>query len=110
MDAFRRNGLTPPSAVLSTYSVELRTKLIATGHYVGAFARSVITPDAERSLKILPIELPLPPWPVVLITVKHRALNPVARRFIEYLREARSLCAKPQVAEVQQATSPKAAP
>jgi DNA-binding transcriptional LysR family regulator len=75
-----------PRVFLSTYSVELRTKLVATGRYVAAFARSVIQPDAERALKILPIDLPLRPWPIVLITLKHRVLNPVAQRFIEHLR------------------------
>jgi DNA-binding transcriptional LysR family regulator len=90
MDAFRREGLSTPRVFLSTYSVELRSKLVATGRYVAAFARSVVQPEVERSLKILPIKLPLRPWPVVLITLKHRTLNPVAQRFIEHLR----ICAK----------------
>jgi DNA-binding transcriptional LysR family regulator len=86
MDGFRRDGLEAPGVFLSTYSVELRMKLIATGRYIGAFARSVIQPETERTLKILPIELPLRPWPVVLITLKHRLLNPIAQRFIAHLR------------------------
>jgi DNA-binding transcriptional LysR family regulator len=86
MDAFSREGLAAPRVFLSTYSIELRTKLIATGRYVGAFARSVVQPDTERALKILPIELPLRPWPIVLITLKHRTLNPIAQRFIDHLR------------------------
>jgi len=86
MDAFRSLDLEMPRVFLSTYSVELRTKLVATGRYVAAVARSVIQSGAENSLRILPIELPPRPWPIVLITLKHRALNPVAQRFIEHLR------------------------
>jgi DNA-binding transcriptional LysR family regulator len=67
--------------------VELRTKLVATGRYVAAFARSVIQSEAERSLKILPITLPPRPWPIVLVTLKRRALSPVAQRFIAHLRD-----------------------
>jgi molybdate transport repressor ModE-like protein len=86
MDAFRRAGLAPPKVFLFTYSVELRTKLVATGRYVAAFARSVIQPETERSLKMLPIAFPPRPWPIVLVTLKRRTLNPVAQRFIEHLR------------------------
>jgi molybdate transport repressor ModE-like protein len=85
-EAFRNAGLGPPKVFLTTYSVELRTKLVATGRYVAAFARSVIQPEAERSLKILPIALPPRPWPIVLVTLKRRALSPVAQRFIAHLR------------------------
>jgi molybdate transport repressor ModE-like protein len=86
-DAFRRAGLEPPNVFLYTFSVELRIKLVATGRYIAAFARSVIQPEAERSLRILPIAFGPRQWPIVLITLKRRALNPVAQRFIEHLRD-----------------------
>jgi DNA-binding transcriptional LysR family regulator len=86
-DAFRSAGLEPPNVFLYTFSVELRTKLVATGRYIAAFARSVIQPEAERSLRILPIAFGPRQWPIVLITLKRRALNPVAQRFIEHLRD-----------------------
>jgi DNA-binding transcriptional LysR family regulator len=85
-DAFRRANLSGPKVFLSTYSIELRSKLVATGRYIGAFARSTMDPESERPLKILPIELPPQRWPIVAITLKHRALNPIAQRFIEHLR------------------------
>jgi DNA-binding transcriptional LysR family regulator len=86
-EAFRSAGLEPPNVFLYTFSVELRTKLVATGRYIAAFARSVIQPEAERSLRILPIAFGPRQWPIVLITLKRRALNPVAQRFIEHLRD-----------------------
>jgi DNA-binding transcriptional LysR family regulator len=85
-DVFRAAGLAAPKPVLSTYSVELRIKLVATGRYVAAFARTVIQPEAEKSLKILPVELSPRRWPIVLVTLKNRSLNPVAQLFVEHLR------------------------
>jgi DNA-binding transcriptional LysR family regulator len=94
-DAFRRAGLEPPNVFLHTFSVELRIKLVATGRYVAAFARSVIQPEAERSLRILPIAFGPRQWPIVLVTLKRRALNPVAQRFIAHLRDCtRSMAAQ----------------
>jgi molybdate transport repressor ModE-like protein len=95
-DAFAHAGLGPPKVFLSTYSVELRIKLVATGRYIAACARSVIQPEAERFLKILPVAFPPRPWPIVLVTLKRRTLNPVAQRFIEHLRD----CTKTLAAEL----------
>jgi DNA-binding transcriptional LysR family regulator len=39
-----------------------------------------------RTSRRLPIALPPRPWPIVLVTLKRRTLNPVAQRFIEHLR------------------------
>lgn len=94
-DAFRGANLRGPKIFLSTYSIDLRTKLVATGRYIGAFARSVVHPDADKLIKILPIELPPRRWPIVLITLKHRTLNPVAHRFMEHIRGvAKSMAAE----------------
>jgi DNA-binding transcriptional LysR family regulator len=37
-------------------------------------------------LKVLPIDLPGRPWPVVAVTLKHRTLNPMAQRFVDEVR------------------------
>ena len=63
------------------------TDLLATGRFITALPRSVISSNASQSaLKALPIELPARPWPVEIITLKNRTLNPVAQRFIEQVR------------------------
>jgi len=42
---------------------------------------------AERmALKVLPITLPTREWPVALVTLRDRTLNPVAKLFIEHVR------------------------
>jgi DNA-binding transcriptional LysR family regulator len=43
---------------------------------------------ADRlSLKVLPVDLPMRPWPLAIVTLKNRMLSPVVERFIEYLRD-----------------------
>jgi DNA-binding transcriptional LysR family regulator len=86
-DAFRVRGLSMPSTCLTTFCVDLRADLIATGAYLGAFAHSIMRLHSKlSSLQVLPIDLPARPWPVALVTLKNRTLNPVAQRFIDHLR------------------------
>jgi len=55
--------------------------LLATGQFVTAFPRSVLHLYADRfSLKALPLDLPVQPWPVRLLTQKNRTLSPLVER------------------------------
>jgi DNA-binding transcriptional LysR family regulator len=86
-DAFRAKGLKMPNISLATYSVHLRNNLLATGPFITAFPSSVLQLNANRfSLKVLPVDLPVKPWPVAIVTLKNRTLTPVAQRFIEHVR------------------------
>lgn len=85
---FRSHGLTMPRVRVNTLSVHLRTNLLATGHFVTAFPRSVLRLHAERfKLKELRIDAPARTWPVTLLTLKSRTLSPVVERFISCARE-----------------------
>jgi DNA-binding transcriptional LysR family regulator len=42
---------------------------------------------ARESLKILPVELPIPVFPLNIITLKNRTLSPLARHFLDQARE-----------------------
>jgi DNA-binding transcriptional LysR family regulator len=76
-----------PTICVTTFSVDLRIDLLATGRFITAFPRSVVNVKARQfPLKALPVHLPTRPWPVELITLKHRTLNPVVERFVEHLR------------------------
>lgn len=87
MDAFRTRNLPLPRVSFVTFSVTLRTNLLATGRYVTVLPRSMMSLYARQmNLKVLPVRLARRKWPVVLVTLKHRTLNPVARTFIEHLR------------------------
>jgi DNA-binding transcriptional LysR family regulator len=86
-EAFRARGLEPPKISLVTFSVQLRASMVATGDYVTVFPRSMMRHFAQRTvLKVLPISLPTREWPVALVTLRDRTLNPVAKLFIEHVR------------------------
>ena len=85
---FRSHGLEMPRVSVSTLSVHLRTNLLASGHFVTAFPRSVLRLHAEPfKLKELRLDLPVRAWPVTLLTLKSRTLSPVVERFMTCARE-----------------------
>jgi DNA-binding transcriptional LysR family regulator len=89
MEAFQACGLPPPKISLVTFSVALRTNLLASGRHITVFPRSMMNLYARRmSLKVLPIQLPVREWPIVLVTLKNRTLNPAVRLFNEHVRTA----------------------
>jgi DNA-binding transcriptional LysR family regulator len=86
-ELFRTRHLAMPKTTLITYSVQLRTHLVATGEFITVVPRSVLRLNAERfSLKVLPIKLPVRPWPIAIVTLKNRTLSPVVQLFIENAR------------------------
>jgi len=61
--------------------------LLASGRHITVFPRSMMKLYAARmSLKVLPVKLAEREWPVVIVTLKNRTLNPVVRLFVEHLR------------------------
>jgi DNA-binding transcriptional LysR family regulator len=86
-EAFRTRRLQGPRVRLMTPSMSLRMSLVATGPYLTAFPGSHRSFDTNRwSVSILPVDLPDCLFPLAIITLKGRRLNPVASRFIEHLR------------------------
>jgi DNA-binding transcriptional LysR family regulator len=65
-EAFRECGLGAPKVFMATFSVHLRTSMVADGTYVSVLPRSMVRQTADRSnLKILPhqiAEARLPHW------------------------------------------------
>lgn len=99
-EAFRSKGLKPPKICLVTYSVHLRANLLANGSYITVFPSSVLRLYADRfSLKALPVELPVRPWTVAVVTLKNRTLSPVVERFIEHVRAYTRSMAAPRPPE-----------
>ena len=88
-EAFRARGLEMPKIALETLSVPLRIHLLVSGQFIGAMPKSLAS---QSPLKILPVELPVRPWPFAIFTLKDRTLNPAVDRFTAYLRDfARSM-------------------
>jgi DNA-binding transcriptional LysR family regulator len=67
----------------------LRTALLMTGPYLSMVPR-IATQFApkNRSLKTLPIDLPMTTRPLALVTLKNRTINPWARIFADHARDA----------------------
>ena len=86
IDAFRARGLKGPNVCLTTYSVPLRLNLAASGPYITVFPSSVRPLESFRSIKLLPVALPDCRSTLAIVTLRNRVLNPVAQRFIEYVR------------------------
>src|SRR3954447_1114545 len=75
-EAFRASGLDSPSTTVFTNHAELRTNLAMTGRFLTIFSTSVLRFSIpRRELKILPIELPLSPVPVGIVTLNNRSLS-----------------------------------
>jgi len=97
-DVFQAHGLDMPKISVMTYSIHVRTHLLASGRYVTAIPYSTLCLNADRFQLIqLPIDLPVRSWPVAIVTLKNRSLSPVVERFIECAREvAKSLAPVPK--------------
>ena len=88
MDAFRASGLDYPRVSVVTDCPHMRISLLATGRFVTIFPASAFRFLTKRSeLKVLPVELPTARRPNGIVTLKDRALGPVARLFIDCARE-----------------------
>jgi DNA-binding transcriptional LysR family regulator len=86
-EAFRERGLGAPRIGLKTLSTHLRANLVASGKFIAPFPNSVLTFYADRfALKALPVTLSNWPWPVAILTLKNRTLNPIVELFLAHLR------------------------
>jgi DNA-binding transcriptional LysR family regulator len=96
-EAFRARGLVLPKVILRTFSTHLRINMVSSGHFIATLPKSVARFYADRfSLKVLPVDLPVRPWPVAILTLKNRTLSPVVELFIEHVRAAASSMLAPR--------------
>ena len=87
-DAFRALGLKfPPPGVVEGPS-SLISALLAKGPFVSTFIASVLQfgPSLPR-LKVLPMDLPVPPWPSGVMMLANRTRTPVVQLFIDFARQ-----------------------
>ena len=94
-EAFRACGLDHPRTTVVSPTPEVRLSLLASGRFLSIFPTSSLRFPARRpELKVLPVELPMARVPNGIITLKNRALSPVAELFIKYAREVARTPAK----------------
>ena len=96
-EAFRANGLRYPSRGVAFGAIHLHMALVANGPFLAMWPGSVLRFGVNRRLiKVLPVDLPVPPWPVGVMTLKNRTVSPVVQLFIEHARKvAKSLAQGP---------------
>jgi DNA-binding transcriptional LysR family regulator len=87
-EALEARGFGLPKIGLKSYSVHQRISLLATGRFVSADSRSVLRYNgAASSLILLPVDLPIRFWPVAVVTLKDRTINPVIQTFVDCVRD-----------------------
>jgi DNA-binding transcriptional LysR family regulator len=96
-ESFRRLGIAMPKPLLMTYSVPLRVNLVADSERITVFPASVLRFNRDNlGLSALPVELPPQAWPIAIVSLKDRVLNPAAQLFCEQLRVfSRTVAARP---------------
>ena len=85
LEAFHARGLAMPKVRVVSSSVHVSIHLLASGRFISGMSKLL----ADRyGLKVLSVDLPVGPSPVVLTTLRNRTLSPLVERFIEYVRDA----------------------
>ncbi len=88
LELFRASGMEMPQAPVTTLSIHLCCRLAAGGRFITTLPTSVLRfGGLDQQIKSLPVKLPKQPRPVGVVTLKNRTLSPVARLFIDSLRQ-----------------------
>lgn len=97
IEAFQRAGLPLPQVAVTTFSVHVRKMLCTRGRFIALLPASVLRFDPDlQSLMELPLDLPMPPSPVLIVTLRNRTLSPPAERFVKCVRDVtNTMSAKP---------------
>jgi DNA-binding transcriptional LysR family regulator len=86
-EIFHALGLQVPRARVVSYSLNVRTSLMATGRFLAIIPASVLRFGPTPSVvKVLPCALPPSAQPVAVIILKNRLLSPTAKLFIDSAR------------------------
>jgi DNA-binding transcriptional LysR family regulator len=86
-EAFREQGLEPPTATVVTPSQSLRNRLLVTGGFLTCIHGFALTvPNKFPTIRPLPVALPTARRPIAIITLRKRLLSPLAESFIANIR------------------------
>jgi DNA-binding transcriptional LysR family regulator len=87
-DAFRTCGVKFPPKGVVWGSPSITCAFLPRGPFLSALPASLLHFGANLPrLKVVPVDLPIPPWPVGIMTLKNRTLTPVVKLFIDCARE-----------------------
>jgi len=107
MQAFRASGLDyPHTAVIGP--AEVRANLLAGGRFISIVPNSGLRFSRRQlGLKVLPVKPPFGTVPVGIVTLKKRAISPVARLFIQSCRALAQQSAADSLAQVEASRAPR---
>lgn len=83
-EVFEASGVELPKAVVSAPSIHIHTRLVIESDFLSLLPRSVV--GSINKMSALPVKLKGGEQSIGIITLKHRALSPIAKIFIEYAR------------------------
>jgi len=87
VEAFRATGIDPPRAAVHVDPFSMRLRLAETGRFLAVVPESIARfPTKHTAVKVLPVELPRTQRQIGIVTLKNRALSPLAQLFIECAR------------------------
>lgn len=87
-EIFTLSGLRLPRAPVTTISIHLAMRLLAGEPFIAFLPGSVVRfGGQERTLSVLPVELPFQQRPVGAIMLKDRTVSPLVRVFLECVRQ-----------------------
>jgi DNA-binding transcriptional LysR family regulator len=94
-DAFRARGLKFPPPGAAFGGASFCCAYLPRGPFLGTVPASLLRFGANLPhLQVLPVTLPIPPWPVGIMLLKNRTLTPVVQLFIDCAREVAKPLAK----------------
>jgi DNA-binding transcriptional LysR family regulator len=87
-DVFTASGLPLPRVALRATTAHLILQMVASGRCLGHFGDTLLSFFAQRfAVAKLPVELPVPPFAVAIVTLRKRTISPVAQLFVDCARE-----------------------
>jgi DNA-binding transcriptional LysR family regulator len=86
VEAFRARGLEVPRRTVIAMSMQLQMGLVRTQNFLTMFPDSLVR-FGRFSIKALPINLPVEPRLIGIVTLKNRALSPAAQLFVQTVRD-----------------------
>jgi DNA-binding transcriptional LysR family regulator len=87
-EAFRARGAKFPPKGVVWGAASLMCAFLPRANCLGTVPVSLLRFGTNiPQLKVLPLDLPIPPWPVGVMTLKNRTLTPVVGLFIDCVRE-----------------------
>src|SRR5260370_35940552 len=96
-----------PRIAMTTTTAHLLFQLLESGRFVGHFGDRLLQFYTNRfTLKRLPIELPIEPFSVAVVTLKNRTIGPVAQLFVAGARDVAASLVRRQSQEMPGLTRP----